>query len=319
MKEIIIYGITAAFFFSSTFAINRWLNEVGHWYWTATLRYIYVFIFLSLILVFCYRWNFYKETIKCFYTFRYFWFFAGGIGFGVFYLLLCFAASYSAGWVLATTWQITILMSPLVILLLGSKVPFRGISYLIIMFLGILLVNHEEFLSFSLIDLKSVIPISIAAFCYPFGNTLCKYASEGKFGKFRIDKFSVAKNVFSQMIMMTLGAAPILIICGIFVSPPPPTINQLYYTAIIGLFTGVIATALLYIARQQSKNNPFALAAADGTQAGEPPLALFWEHALFNQVLPSITSISGLAFVIIGILFFYKSNVTIENSNSEQK
>ena len=113
MKKIILLGIAAAFFFSSTFAINRWLNvqQGGHWYWTACLRYVYVFIFLSLIVLFYNGVKAYKETIQCFFSFWYFWIIAGGIGFGLFYLSLCYAASYSAGWVLATTWQLTILMT----------------------------------------------------------------------------------------------------------------------------------------------------------------------------------------------------------------
>lgn len=317
MKKIILLGIAAAFFFSSTFAINRWLNvqQGGHWYWTACLRYVYVFIFLSLIVLFYNGVKAYKETIQCFFSFSHFWIIAGGIGFGLFYMSLCYAASFSSGWVLATTWQLTILMTPLVIIILGNKISSRGVIYLLTMFFGIVLVNLNEFHDISSINLKSVIPIAFAAFCYPLGNTLCKYACDGRYSKFRIDKFSISKNVFSQILLMTLGASPILLIVGVIVSPPVPTFTQVYSTAFIAMTTGVVATSFLYKARQLSQNNTFALAAADGTQAAEAPLALFWEWLLFAGLLPSITGFLGLGFVIIGIVLFYRSNVNLKTKS----
>lgn len=315
MKKIIFFGILAAFFFSSTFAINRWLNvdEGGHWFWTACLRYVYVFIYLSLISITFNGLESYKQTVKCFFLYWYFWIFAGGIGFGMFYLLLCYAASYSAGWVLATTWQLTIIMTPIVIFILGNKVSIHGIIFLIAMFVGILFVNYEEFSSIFLINSKSIVPIALAAFCYPLGNTLCKYACEGRFHKIPIDKFYISKNVFSQIILMTLGASPILFLVGLFVIPPLPTNSQLFSTAFIALSTGVIATSLLYKARQLSGNNSFALSAADGTQAAEAPLALFWEWLFFNGTLPSYVGYFGLSLVILGIVLFYRSNMMSYN------
>lgn len=319
MKKIVLLGIAAAFFFSSTFAINRWLNveQGGHWYWTASLRYIYVFLYLSIISFFPNGFKIYKETIICFFDYWYFWIFTGGIGFGLFYLSLCYAASYSPGWVLATTWQITILMTPLVIRILGYKVPTRGIVYLLIMFLGILLVNYDEFTSIFLIDLKSVIPITFAAFCYPLGNTLCKYACEGKYKKFPINKYSISNNVFSQILMMTMGAFPVLLFFWIFTSPPAPTYTQFYSIAFIALFTGVIATSLLYQARKSALQNALALSAADGTQAAEAPLALFWEWSIFNGLLPSVFGIVGLILVILGIFLFYNSQIILNTPNEE--
>lgn len=314
MSKIIIFGVAAAFFFSSTFAINRWLNveQGGHWYWTASLRYFYVFIFMSILILVTGGFKEYRETIKCFIKFWYFWIIAGGIGFGVFYLALCYAASFSAGWVLATTWQTTILATPLVILLLGKRISSRGWMYLIMMFLGIVFVNFDEFNSFSEIDLNSILPILIAAFCYPLGNTLCKYASEGEYARFRIDEFKVSQNVFSQILMMTLGAFPVLLIAWFILSPPLPVFSQYYSIAFVALSTGVIATSFLYKARQLAKDSTFALAAADGTQSTEAPLALFWEFMFFGTVLPTTTGVIGLFLVVLGIILFYHSNIKLD-------
>src|SRR5690606_38400583 len=109
-----------------------------------------------LLIILKYGYKTFKETIQCFFSYWYFWILAGGIGFGLFYLSLCYAASYSAGWVLATTWQLTILMTPLVIFLFGKRVSTKGMLYLFLMFIGIVLVNLNEFSDFASIDLKSI-------------------------------------------------------------------------------------------------------------------------------------------------------------------
>jgi len=54
---------------------------------------------------------------------------AGTVGFGLFYGLICFAASFAPGWVVATTWQSTILFTPLVLLAFGRRVPLRGLAF----------------------------------------------------------------------------------------------------------------------------------------------------------------------------------------------
>jgi hypothetical protein len=42
---------------------------------------------------------------------------AWSIGFGGFYALICFSADYSPSWVIATTWQFTIIASLFVLML----------------------------------------------------------------------------------------------------------------------------------------------------------------------------------------------------------
>ena len=310
MKKIILYGFLAALFFSSTFAINRWLNveRGGHWFWTASLRYGYVLILLTGFIAARYGLKTLRSAMRCYASAWYFWLMAGGIGFGLFYLSLCFAASFSPGWVLATTWQSTILATPLVIKLLGEKIELKGIVFLGIMFTGIVLVNSYAFTGLPAHALLSVPPILFAAFCYPIGNTLCKYACEGKYPKTKIQEHQASSNVFCQVLMMTLGAMPVLVIAGALLSPPPPSNSQLIYTLIVAISTGVIATSFLYRARQLAENNTLALAAADGTQAIEAPLALFWEWLFFNGVLPNYRGICGLVLLTLGLLLFYYSN-----------
>jgi drug/metabolite transporter (DMT)-like permease len=311
MRKVFIYGFLAALFFSITFVINKWLSvdKGGHWYWTASLRYIFVLILLSLLILFKYGIKHYTDTLKCFIDNFLFWAFAGGIGFGIFYLSLCYASSYSEGWVLATTWQSTILFTPLVIYLLGNKVKLYGVFYLAIMFMGVCLVNSYAFQKSDTNILHSILPILLSAICYPLGNTLCKYACGGKYKSLTINKFEISQNVFSQILMMVLGAMPVLILAWFIFKPYSPTITQIEFVFIVAILTGVIATSLLYKARQLAGTDSNALAFADGTQSLEAPLALFWEYSIFGGKLPNYLGFIGLTLLCLGIFMFYKSNL----------
>jgi len=310
-KKILLYGFLASLFFSSTFAINKFLNvdTGGHWYWTASLRYIYVFILLNAIILFKSGYRDLKETYKCFLKNIHFWLFAGGIGFGVFYLSLCYAASFSDGWVLASTWQTTILFTPFVLYLLGEKVNLKGIYFLLLMFVGVVCINSYAFDSFDSNLANSIIPIIIAAFSYPLGNSLCKYASEGKYKKLSVSNYEVSRKPLNQILLMVLGALPIIGLMGWGVQPTEPTNEQFLYIIIVAILTGVFATFFLYKARSYANEDANALAFADGTQALESPLALFWGYLFFNEELPNFLGIVGLVFLTLGMYLFYTKSI----------
>lgn len=311
MKKIILLGSLASLFFSSTFVINKWLTveQNSPWFWTASLRYFFVIILLIILISIWFGFKKLKETLSCFYSNFVFWIITGGIGFGCFYLLLCYASNYSDGWVLASTWQTTILFSPLVFFLLGEKVNLKGVLFLVIMFMGVILINYDAIVQNSIDILHSILPILVAAICYPIGNTLCKYACEGKYKKLTVQNFSISKNPFSQVLMMALGALPLLITAGFVINPTPPSEIQIKSVLFISITTGVVATSLLYYARILANQDSNALAFADGTQTLEVPLALLWEITFFNGQLPKIYGAIGLIFLCVGMLLFYKSNI----------
>ena len=112
MLFLIFIGLLSGLFFSSTFILNRLMSlEGGHWVWSASLRYAFMVLFLIVILaVFQGRktpWIVFKIFLKNWF----FWLAAGSIGFGGFYSLICFTADYAPGWVIAATWQLTIIAS----------------------------------------------------------------------------------------------------------------------------------------------------------------------------------------------------------------
>ncbi|UFA49976.1 multidrug resistance efflux transporter family protein [Deinococcus radiophilus] len=105
-----------------------------------------------------------------------FWTLAGSVGFRAFYALVCFSAAYASGWVVAATFQFTVVASLLVLALFGQRFPRRVMLYAVLVFAGVCLVNFSELHgrpSVGISDLLlGAVPALIAAFCYPLGNQL---------------------------------------------------------------------------------------------------------------------------------------------------
>ena len=182
MLRIILVGVVASLFFSSTFVLNRAMSlDGGHWVWSASLRYFWMLGFLGLWLIITGKGRLAVEALKLFRKHILFWILAGSVGFGVFYALITFSSVYSPGWVVAATWQTTILATPFVLLAFGRRVPLKAMALTLLIFAGVVLVNIEQASATSLSDvLLGALPVLVAAFAYPFGNQLVWEARRGE-------------------------------------------------------------------------------------------------------------------------------------------
>ena len=302
MVRIIALGMLSAVFFSSTFVLNRAMSlEGGHWVWTASLRFGYMLVFLSGCLLFTKGAKKLSEIKDVFLRYWLFWILAGSIGFGVFYALISFSASYAAGWIVATTWQTTILATPIVLIVLGKRVPTRGVLLTGLIFAGILLVNIEHAASATTQEvLFGVIPVLIAAFAYPIGNQMVWEARQGGNGLIPHIDHAVMEDSFARVLLLTMGSIPFWIVLVLLVSPPPPSSGQLINTAMVALFSGVIATTLFLHARHLCIH-PYEIAAVDATQSMEVVFALIGEIVILQGVFPGPIGVTGIALTIIGL------------------
>ena len=178
MKKALLFGIGASFFFSFTFVLNRQMNiGGGSWYWSSSLRYLFMLPILFFIVtakkqLFPVIEDIKKNPIQ--------WFIWSTVGFGFFYAPLSFASAYGASWLVAGTWQLTIiagaLMSPLFYTIIDGKkiknhIPKKFLLVSLIILIGIFLMLSEEARKISLIDsILVVVPVLFAAFSYPLGN-----------------------------------------------------------------------------------------------------------------------------------------------------
>lgn len=313
MLRLISLGSLAALFFSSTFVINRALSlQGGHWAWTSSLRFGFMLVMLVIILLATQGKKAFADVKEIFLKHWLFWVVAGSIGFGVFYSLITFSSQYAAGWIVATTWQTTILATPLVLLFFRRSVPRSGLIFTGIIFIGIVLVNIEHAALTSLREvLLSALPVLIAAFAYPIGNQLVWESRKGNHPRLPHIQNPILDNVFARVLLMTLGSLPFWAGLLLVTSPPAPSVDQFTSTALVALLSGVIATTLFLYARHLA-HQPYEVSAVDSTQSLEVVFSLIGEIIFLGSALPGWIGLAGIILTMLGlaayISFQNKSN-----------
>jgi drug/metabolite transporter (DMT)-like permease len=308
MARLIVLGSLAALFFSSTFILNRAMSlHGGHWAWTASLRFGFMLLFLVLLLLLTKGREALADVQRVFLDHRWFWILSGSIGFGAFYALITFSSRYAAGWVVATTWQTTILATPIVLALFGRKVPRKGLVLTALIFLGILLVNvehatHTRFRDF----LFSALPVLVAAFAYPIGNQLVWEARIGHHPRVPRMDHPILDDVFARVLLLTLGSLPFWIVLLLVTAPPAPTGGQVLSTALVALLSGVIATSLFLYARHFCRQ-PYEIAAVDATQSMEVVFSLLGEILLLGGAFPGPMGTLGIALTMFGLAAYMRA------------
>jgi drug/metabolite transporter (DMT)-like permease len=303
MKPIIL-GIFAAFFFAFTFILNRAMDlSGGSWIWSASLRYFFMIPFLVVIVL---GRNNMTPLLLELKRQPWVWFKWSFIGFGLFYAPLCFSAAYAPGWLIAATWQITIIsgsiLAPLFsetvktpkgIIKVKGQIPFKGLSLSLIILLGILVMQVDHAKHLSLYELLlGVVPIIIASFAYPLGNRKMMDVCGG-----RLD-------TYQRVLGMTIASLPFWIVIAIFgtLTVGPPSIGQISQSGLVAISSGVVATILFFQATDLVQGNMHRLAAVEATQSMEVLFALAGELLFLHMPAPSLMSWSGIILVMAGMI-----------------
>ncbi len=307
MIKLILLGIVSGAFFSTTFVLNDFMSvSGGHWLWSAILRYFFVIVFLVVILILQGGIKRLKDVCKLFMENYWFWTISGTIGYGFFYALLCFSADYSPGWVIAATWQFTMFSGLFVFMMFGKKFPKKIWIFSFIIFVGVCLVNlsHME-----IFDLKALLlgglPVLIASFFYPMGNQLVWEAKNGNHKNVPKITSKLLSNAFNKVFLMSIGSVPFWIILLAIINPPAPNNSQIITTALIALFSGVLATSIFLYARNLAKDSN-EIAAVDATQASEVVFSLIGGMLLLGNASLNFYSIVGIILILGGLLLFTK-------------
>lgn len=299
MKAIVL-GMMSALFFAVTFVLNASMEQAGgHWAWSASLRYFFMVPFLVVIVAWRQKSAPLKQSMK---THRTKWMIWSTVGFGLFYAPLCFAAMYAPGWLIAGTWQVTIiagaLLSPLFFTTengkkVRGKIPWRMLSLSSIILCGVALMQleHAKNITLSTI-LLGVLPIIVAAFMYPLGNRKMMDVTAGKIG------------VFERLLGMTIASMPfwVLLACYAYIEVGLPSTTQIVQSAVVAISSGIIATALFFAATDLVKGDMTKLAGVEATQSFEVLFALVGEILFLAIVLPSTLGIVGIALVMLGMM-----------------
>lgn len=294
MKAIAI-GILAALFFSVTFILNRSMElEGGSWIWSASLRFIFMLPILFVIVG--YKRNV-KPVIHHIAVQPLPWIVWSTVGFGLFYAPLTFATIYGPGWLVAATFQLTIIAGSLLVPFLNKelkqRIPIQGVFISLIILSGVIIMQLEHASAVPAITIVlCVVPIVISAFAYPLGNRKMMNLVNGKL------------NTFQRILGMTLASMPFWIVLSIYglVSYGLPTYHQVIQTFIVAISSGIIATVLFFYATEMVQNDNQKLAGVEATQSGEVVFALLGEMLILSLPLPSTVSFIGMALVIAGMV-----------------
>jgi drug/metabolite transporter (DMT)-like permease len=304
MIKLISLGLLSSAFFSVTFILNRAMSIAGgHWAWTSSLRFVYMFFLLGCLITLNRGGKYTLDVIRIFVKNFKFWLIAGTIGFGIMYSMLCYAADHAPGWVVAGTWQFTIIATPIILSLFQEKVPRYGVFFSVIIFLGILLIQfHEKDIRFVLRHMQyGVIPVFVAAFAYPTGNQLLNFAKHGNHSLIQHIDSPLLRDAPTCVLLMTMGSIPFWILLVLIVAPPPPLTGQIIHTGIVAISSGIIATSIFYKARNSSRS-PYVISAVDSTQSGEVVFSLAGEVLFLGGTLPQLSGGIGIFLILVGIV-----------------
>ncbi len=304
MTKALIYGLISSLFFSSTYILNREMATANFaWQWSASLRF---FIMLPILFVLLSKNKAYLPVLRSIRANVFSWTLWSCVGFGIFYTSLCYAASFGPAWLIAGAWQITIpagaLLTPFFlapsvvdgeIKQVYHKIPVKLLwtGLLIMLGVALMLVHEATTVSFFMV-LGVVIPVGVAAFAYPLGSRKILF------------KHGHNLNTLQRIFGMTLCSMPVwLILAGFefyYANLPPP--SQIIQAGTVAVFSGVIATLLLFEAANMVKSNLSQLAVIEATQAGEVVFTLIGGVVLFNDGLPDVYGWIGIGLVLIGMV-----------------
>lgn len=302
----IMLGVVASLFFASTFVLNRAMElSGGSWLYSASLRYLFMIPFLLLIVGF-------RGKLRPLWTemraHPWQWVLWSFVGFVLFYAPLCFAAIYSPGWLIAGTWQLTIIAGSLLVPLFGQKIPYKGLLFSLLILAGVAMMQLHEAGAVGVKEvLLGIVPIVIAAFAYPLGNRKMMALTQG-----RID-------AYQRVLGMTLASLPFWLLLGIWgmATEGPPSGSQTVQSLLVALTSGVVATVLFFQATDLAKGNAQQLAVVEATQAGEVVFAVILEVIFLHVPLPGVLSSLGMLLVIGGmVLHSYVSGMPVSKKRS---
>ena len=291
MKRAIYYGILASLFFSVTFILNRSMNIAGGSYlWSAALRYLFM---LPILFIIVYRR---KQTTQVYHAIKKAsieWLSWSSIGFGLFYLPLTFAANYGESWLIAGLWQITIVVGALLSPLWGKQIPLKNVAIAVVILAGIALLQSEVVtIGGAYENYICIVAVLIAAIAYPLGNrkmmALCG------------EQLNTTQRVFG----MTLCSMPfwLVVSCIAMYQSGMFSLSQVIQSLLVAIFSGVIATILLFRARDIVMNNTKKLTIVEATQAGEVVFSLLGGCLLLGDAIPTTLGFVGIVVIVMGMI-----------------
>lgn len=293
-------ALLSALFFTATYLFNRAAAvEGGHWAWTAALRYLWTLPMLLAMMPWqggvAPAWRAIRAAPLA-------WLLWSGIGFVAFYMLLSYAAASGPSWLVAGSFQVTVvagmLCAPLLYRDARARIPRAALGIGLLILAGVLLMQfgHAQ----GRLDAQGWIALACvvaSAFAYPLGNRGLLL---------HLERRGIELNATQRVFGLTLASQPAWIALAAWawwqVGLPPA--SQVWLAAGVALSAGVIATILFFQATGMVRDNPTALGAAEAMQGAEVLFAVLLGVAFLGEPWPGLQSRLGALLVVAGIVLF---------------
>ena len=293
-------ALLSALFFTCTYVLNRAAaTGGGHWTWTAALRYL---ITLPIMLAVMPWQGGMRPVWRAIRAHPGPWLLWSSVGFVLFYLLLSFAAASGPSWLVAGTFQLTViagmLCAPFLYRDARARIPLPALAAGVIVIAGVLTMQVGH--SGGRLDRDAwvaLIAVAASAFAYPLGNRGLLL---------HLEKAGIGLNATQRVFGMTLASQPLwwLVAGFAFANTGAPPAGQVWLAAGVALGAGVIATVLFFQATGMVRNDPTALAAAEAMQAAEILFATLIGATWLGEAWPHGRALWGALLVIAGIVCF---------------
>lgn len=293
-------GLAAALFFTLTYVLNRAAaSGGGHWAWTASLRYLITLPLLWPLVMWQGGagpvWKAIRRHPRA-------WLAYSALGFVLFYVLLSFAASSGPSWLVAGSFQFTViagmLCAPFLYRDARRRIPPAALAVGVLILAGVLLMQFGH--AAGRLDKTAWIALVCvlgAAVLYPLGNRLLLL---------HLERSGETLNATQRVFGMTLASQPLwwLLAAWAWHEAGAPPMAQVWLAAGVAVGAGIIATVLFFQATGMVRDNPTALGAVEAMQAAELLFAVVLGVLLLGEPMPRGMALAGGAVVTAGIVLF---------------
>jgi len=294
----VLIALASALFFTATYVFNRAMANAGeHWAWSASLRYFLTLPMLAVVVPwhggFAPVWRALRSQPRA-------WLLWSGIGFTLFCVCLTWSAAFAPAWLVAGTFQLTViagmLLAPLIYRDARARLPRGALALGVVIVIGVWLMQFSHFHGH--LDRQAwlaLLSVTVAAFLYPLGNRKILLHLE-RTG----EKLNATQRVFG----MTLASQPFWWLVAAYAAKTAgvPPIDQVLLAAGVALFAGTIATILFFHATAMVQNDPAALGAVEAMQAAEILFSTLLGVVLLGEAPPTGAAALGAVLVVLGIV-----------------
>lgn len=215
---------------------------------------------------------------------------------------LCFASSLAPGYLVASSWQLTIIAGSILAPFLAqtpaekASSKFRRVDLFCfaIIILGVVLVESSHFAKTNLVTIViGLAAVLVAAFAYPLGNRQVM----------RLNLATANLGTGERILAMILASLPTWLVCSVVAGlrSGAPSSQQLISSLLVAIFSGVLATFLFFQATHLVQTNLRKLATVEASQSLEVLFTLLLSIVVLHTGFPGWLALLGVLLIVAGI------------------